>query len=535
MGRVKNLRALVCRWVCLLVILGTLGCRPDLGEVPGRVSLGTTAQVRTLDPADAYEIFAGAVLYNLGDRLYTYAPGTSELVPQLATALPEVSADGLTYRIPLRQGVLFHDGTPFNASAMAFSLQRFIANGGQPSFLLSEPIAKVQATGPYELTIVLKKPFGAFPALLAFSGACAVSPRAYSLGPNQFRPDTFVGTGPYRLAEFDNDSLKLDPFPQYWGQKARNQGIDIQSFSSGANLYSAFRTASIDLAYQTLDPDQIRSLETGARRGRWQMVQHPGEDIYYWTLNLHSPPLDDRRVRQALARLMNRPLIDRRVFYGQVKPLYSLIPTVLRASEPVFAPYGNEQTTQARAILTQAGYSPDHPLDLELWYRSNLVSNELAVMVIKAWIESQLPGIVAVSLHSVESTTAYQNLDQGVYPTFLLDWTADFLDPDSYLQPFLACDQGSEAAGCTAGASKEQGSFYFNPQVNQLIDQERRSHDPQKRQEVFTQIQTILARDIPFIPLWQSKNYLFAQANLRGVSLEVTQKVPFWTLEKPQN
>ncbi|HEY9805151.1 MAG TPA: hypothetical protein V6D04_01170, partial [Candidatus Obscuribacterales bacterium] len=68
-----------------------------------RIVLGTTAKVRTLDPADAYEIWAGNLLYNLGDRLYTYEPGTTNLKPQLATALPEVSTDGLTYKIPLRQ------------------------------------------------------------------------------------------------------------------------------------------------------------------------------------------------------------------------------------------------------------------------------------------------------------------------------------------------------------------------------------------------------------------------------------------------
>ena len=130
---------------------------PAANRTGDRIVLGTTAKVRTLDPADAYDIWAGNLLYNLGDRLYTYEPGTTNLKPQLATALPEVSADGLTYKIPLRQGVVFHDGTPFNAEAMAFSLRRFIENGGQPSFLLSDTVESVEATGANELTIQLKK------------------------------------------------------------------------------------------------------------------------------------------------------------------------------------------------------------------------------------------------------------------------------------------------------------------------------------------------------------------------------------------
>ncbi len=103
---------------------------------PGnRITMGTTQKVRTIDPADSYELFPGILLFNLGDRLYTYEPGTTDLVPQLATELPQVSEDSLTYTIPLREGVVFHDGEPFNAEAMAFSINRFIKNGCRPAFL----------------------------------------------------------------------------------------------------------------------------------------------------------------------------------------------------------------------------------------------------------------------------------------------------------------------------------------------------------------------------------------------------------------
>ncbi|MEM9805841.1 MAG: ABC transporter substrate-binding protein, partial [Cyanobacteria bacterium P01_D01_bin.56] len=111
-----------------------------------RVAVGTTLSARTLDPADAYEIFPGILLYNLGDRLYTYAPGTTTLEPQLATDMPTISDDGLIYTIPLREGVTLHDGSPFNAEVMAFSIQRFMDNGGRPAFLLSEKIETVEAT-----------------------------------------------------------------------------------------------------------------------------------------------------------------------------------------------------------------------------------------------------------------------------------------------------------------------------------------------------------------------------------------------------
>ena len=503
------------------------------GAGSSRITLGTTAKVRTLDPADAYDIWAGNLLYNLGDRLYTYEPGTTKLKPQLATKLPTDSADGLTYIIPIRQDVVFHDGAPFNAEAMAFSLRRFIQNGGSPSSLLAGTIDTIQTTDKSELVIKLKKPFAAFPNLLAFSGACAVSPGSYEIGASQFKPSQFVGTGPYKLTQFGNDSLKLDVFDKYWGEKPANQGIDIQTFSSPSNLFNAFRTGAVDVAYQNLDLDQIRSLKQGANSSGWQVIEGKGDGIYYLTINLQDKPLDQLAVRQAIAAVVNRPLLQDRVFQGQVTPLYSLIPTTLDASQPVFQQqYGDGNIDKAKAALSQAGYSKANPLKLELWYRSNLTSNALAANTIKAFVQQNLDGAMAIDLKSVESATAYQNLDKGAYPIFMLDWAPDFLDPDNYIEPFLACTKGSKAQGCLDGAAKAQGSFYYSDRANQLIEQERREQNPEARQKIFAEIQNILVQDVPFIPLWQNKEYLFAQKGLQGARIEATQKVPFWSLRK---
>lgn len=201
-----------------------------------RIAVGTTLTARTLDPADAYETFPGILLYNLGDRLYTYAPGTTDIEPQLATELPTISDDQLTYTIPLREGVTLHDGTPFNAEVMAFSLERFMENGGRPAFLLADPIESVEATGEYELTIQLAKPFAALTSMLTFSGATPVPPGAYEIGEGSFKPDDFIGSGPYKLASFSSDVIKLDVNEDYWGDAPENAGVDIQIFTSPANL-----------------------------------------------------------------------------------------------------------------------------------------------------------------------------------------------------------------------------------------------------------------------------------------------------------
>jgi peptide/nickel transport system substrate-binding protein len=524
------------RSLAIAMVLGGLvvSCRPNPPAAnTGRISLGTTSKVRTLDPADAYEFFAGNLLYNLGERLYTYELGSNRLQPQLATALPTVSPDGLTYTIQLRQGVLFHDGTPFNAEAMAFSLKRFIQNGGQPSFLLGDLVQSVQATKPFELQIQLKKRFVGFPALLAFSGLCAVSPNAYAIGEGKFQPAKFVGTGPYRLSQYGNDSIRLDPFDRYWGTKPVNQGIDIQVLSSSAILFNAFRTRTLDAAYQRMDLDQIRSLQLGAKAGKWTITEGKSDGIYYLTLNLQSPPLDRLEVRQAIAALLDRTLIRDRIFRGQVSPLYSLVPNTYAVYQPVFqSAYGDANITKAKQLLQQAGYSATKPLVIELWYRSNITTNGLVANLLRAYAKLNMGGILQFDLKGVESATAYQNLDKGAYPMFILDWSADFLDADSYLQPFVECSKGKSPNQCTEGASKQQGSFFMSDRANQLITQSRQELNPKTRNQMLTELQTIVAQEVPFIPLWQTNDYLFTQRSITGTSLEATQKVPFWTLRK---
>jgi peptide/nickel transport system substrate-binding protein len=528
-----QLLSLFC--LCLLLIVSCGRSTPDhlVANDAGRITLGTTASISTLDPADAYATFSGNLLYNLGDRLYTYKPGSSDLQPQLATALPKISPDGLTYTIPLRQGVVFHDGTAFDANAMAFSLNRLIKNGGAPAFLLSDLVASVEPTAKYELRIKLKQPFAAFPSLLAFSGACAVSPQAYEIKTGSFKPEEFVGTGPYKLVKYGTDLIRLDTFEHYWGEKPANKGIDIQLFSSPANLFNAFRTGAVDLAHQSLALEQIRNLQAAASHAEWRVIEQSGSGINYLTLNLKSPPLDKLEVRQAIASIIDRPLLKQRVFQGQIEPLYSLIPSTFDSQKPVFKDqYGDRNTNKAIELLTKAGYSKTKPLTIELWHRSNLVNDQIAAITLKAIAQKQLDGWIKIDLKSVESTTAYKNLDKGAYPIFLLDWTPDFLDPDNYLYPFMECTKGSEKTGCEEGQSSSQGSFYYSDRANQLIHRSRQEQNPVTRKKLFNQLQDILVQDIPFIPLWQNKEYLFVRKTIQGATLEVTQKVPFWTLRK---
>ncbi|NEP61645.1 MAG: peptide ABC transporter substrate-binding protein [Symploca sp. SIO2G7] len=535
----KPLRSLIdCLGLFSLCLVLAVACGggeqgTTIGADNSRISIGTTLSARTLDPADAYEIFPGILLYNLGDRLYTYAPGTTTLAPQLATAMPIISDDGLTYTIPLRAGIKLHDGSDFNAEVMAFSMQRFMDNGGRPAFLLSEKIDTVEATGDHELTITLKQPFAAFTSLLTFWGVTPVPPEVYTLGEGQFKPEEFIGSGPYTLASFSSDVIKLDANPNYWGDVPANEGIDIQIFTSPANLYNTFQSGGLDVAYQTLDPDQIAALERDADRGGWEVIEAGSTVVNYMSLNQKIAPFDDLNVRKAVAAMVDRNLINDRAFQGQAEPLYSLIPKSFNVYDPVFeTAYGDGDYEKARGFLKEAGITTTNPLEFEIWYPTKSTTRSVVANTLKESIESNLSGLVNVQVSTAESATLWENVEKGIYPSVLSNWYPDYFDPDNFVQPFLSCNQGSEATLCETGATQGNGSFYYSDTTNELLVRQSAELDESARNDLFKELQQVMVNDVPYIPLWQNKDYVFAAAGVEGVDIEPNQQFLLWQINK---
>ena len=505
-----------------------------------RIVLGTTSKIRTLDPADANEFFISNVFYNTLERLYTYKEGTSEIVPQLATEMPKVSDDGLTYTVPVRTGLKFHDRTNFNAYTMKFSLERFINSKGAPASILSDVIESISVPNDAELIFQLKQPLQFFPKFLAFTGAAAISPQVYKHIKNEktgqllFLPDKLIGTGPYQVTQFvEGNYLRLDAFPDYWGKKPINKGIDIQFFSSNSNLLNAFKTGAVDVAFQTLTPTQVKNIQTNAKQNGWTIASGQGATILYMVLNTQQAPLNDVRVRQALAASIDRPLLQRRIFFNQREPLYSLIPSAFAESKPVFEQkYGEGNGKLARQLLQEAGYSDDKPAQITIWYSPKYGGNgDLIASTLRASIQKNVGKILQINTERVENAVGYAFLDKGVYPAYLLDWVPDILDPDNYIKPFLECEE-AEGDRCKKGSSQDQGSFYNNPLMNELIAKQRKERDVTKRSQILQQIQEILAQDVPFIPLWQNKEYAFARKGVVGVKIEPNQQLPYWNISK---
>lgn len=206
--------------------------------------------------------------------------------------------------------------------------------------------------------------------------------------------------------------------------------------------------------------------------------------------------------------------------------------TVGTTLKPLTLDPADAYAEKAKQLLMSAGFSKTNPAKVEIWYPSSSSIRSLTALVLKALAKKTMDGILQFELNTVESATAFKYIAKGVYPSFLLDWYPDFLDADNYIKPILDCQKGSADKGCENGGSQNQGSFYYSERMNQLIAQQRQERNLEARKKIFAEIQDLLAFDVPYIPLWQGKDYVFAQKGISGVQLDLSQNLMYKTIKK---
>jgi peptide/nickel transport system substrate-binding protein len=294
----------------------------------------------------------------------------------------------------------------------------------------------------------------------------------------------------------------MDVFDKYWGEKPPNKGLDFQIFTnSSANLYNSFATGAVDVAYLTLDSSQILNLKSQAASKNWQVVEQTGASLSYMVLNVKQKPLDKLEVRQAIASLIDRPLLTQRVYRGQAEPVYSLIPTSFDSHKPVFKDaYGDGNVEKVKALLTQAGFSKNKPFELEIYYASGAADRAQTVTTLKEYAAQKLEGMMQIKPQAVDQTTLFSNAEKGVYQSYLVSWSPDFRDADNYVQPLFSCSKGSVEKGCEQGASQSQGSFYYSEQMNKLIEAERKEKTRKLARKSLVKFKTSWQRMCPLFP-----------------------------------
>jgi peptide/nickel transport system substrate-binding protein len=496
------------------------------------IVIGTTDSVQsTIDPADAYDYFGDNIIQNLGAGLVDYRPGTTQIVPALATSWT-VSPDGKTWTFNLRQGVKFPDGTPFNASVVKYSIDRqFKIDEPEGPFAgvgLDTIINRTVVNGPYQVSFVLNSPTSFFLSLTAFIAMYPVNPNVapmdkvvnYTGNVNTENPN---GLGPYMLTNWVRSGGKdvemdLTANPYYWNSSAgypKTKNIVIKFFTDSGSLNLALQSGQIDIAYRQLNPTDIQAYQSNPKFKVWT---GPGTFIQYLVFNEKQKPFDNVLVRKAIAAAIDRSLIVNNVFLGQVQPLYSMIPAGMQYHADAFKVYGDGNVTYAQKLLQQAGYSQTNKLTFTLTYPTgHYQSTDGIAQAIKQALEKT--GMISVNLASQPWPNYRQSTSADELQVYIYGWYPDFVDPFDYTNPFLPAD----GIGFLH-------THYVNPEMTQLIQKAGSTSDTTQLASIYQSIQQLLASDAPIVPLFQGISIAVSSPKVGGIVLDATTIFRYWLL-----
>ncbi len=224
-------------------------------------------------------------------------------------------------------------------------------------------------------------------------------------------------------------------------------------------------------------------------------------------------PLWTKELREAVAAAIDREAIVDRVFEGRNTPAYSMVPpSYPGATEPFLDKYGTRNLDMAKQLLTQAGYTADKPLTLDLWYPPDHYGSTTAdvMQVVKEQLEET--GLIKVTLQT-QAWAQYigESLTAGKFDFNILGWFPDFADPDTWLSPFASCEQ-----------SPGQGVFYCNPEMDKLLKDANSITDMTARNEIYKKIGVLYAEEVPTLPLFWEPEFISARKGVEGIAIGST-------------
>ena len=497
MLKFKNVKTILKVSSILLIILQISCAKNNKRE---HIIVASAGKIESLDPAQANTLRTLQILSALGDTLYKIDK-EGNLSPSLAKGLPKVSKDGLIIDVPLRENILFHDGSIFNARAMKFSLHRFMKIGTL-NYLLNDKVDDIEVKDEYLLRIKLKKPSSSIKSLLTSVNLTPVSPNSYSGYKDKFNNTVFIGTGPYFLESFSSNQQIIKPFNNYWGKKPLNKGIDFINYNNSSTLFGAIKTKEVDvLISNSIDDIQRVTLNNMVKKEKLKSGEGKPIEIGFITFKSNTFPLENQTIRKALSYAIDRNLISHQVSFGTRKPLRSIVPPQLHKKE--FSPWPKYKPDLARTLLKKEGYCEKDILTIPLTFRSNVPADKLLALTWKDQIKRDLSDCIKINLNGIESTTVYKQLSEGAFEAVILDWTGAYPDPEAYLTPLLSCTNIKNNT-CLKGESVFSGSFWGSNKAQELLEKSE-NLEGESRLTTLIKVEQLAAQANSYLPVWLVK------------------------------
>jgi peptide/nickel transport system substrate-binding protein len=375
----------VPRWAVLLLALA-LWAVPTGAGAAGSVTIGMQLEPPILDPtANPAAAISQALYGNLYEGLVQFAADGS-VVPLLAESW-DVSDDGTVYTFHLRRGVRFHDGRPFDATTAKFSLERGLAaDSVNPQKSRLEAVQRIEVVDAQTLRLSLSRRSGSLLQSLAWGSWVMVSPD--SAATNASHP---VGTGPFRFSAWRRgDSLTVARNADYWGGAPSLDAATFKFIADPSAAYAALMAGDVDAFHYYPAPESFAQF---AADPRFKVFVGPTEGETILSLNNRRPPLNDVRVRRAIAHALDRKAIIDGAMFGYGTPIGSHFPPRNPAYVDLTGQYPHD-VSRAMRLLTEAGYPHGFAVSLKLPPPSyarrggEIIAAQLAEVGIQAHIEN---------------------------------------------------------------------------------------------------------------------------------------------------
>jgi ABC-type transport system substrate-binding protein len=497
------------RWILTAIASLAVACGdPDRGpkyrgagaETPrrgGTLTFATYTNIRTLDPAIAYDEHSIYALYYLYDTLVDYEPGGPRLVPWLAESWT-VSPDGLIYSFVLRPGIRYADGRPIVAADFATSWQRALRMADSPFGQFLDAIDGATAYGAGErddvpgirvvddrhLEIHLTHPDAAFIYVLAMKFATPLRADFVAAHGDGLRARA-LASGPFELVEWsEGEQVRFRRNPNYWQPHLPYlDGIVMKENVPRDTAFLMFERGELDAVDRLAAPDWLWI----SGREDWAPFVHTMAQmsVYGSRMNVEVAPFDDVRVRRALNHAVNKQHLVK-LLNGLAVPSHGILPPGMPGRDDTIEPYAYDPA-KAKALLAEAGYPDGFSVEYVTIKDDN--AEKLAQS-----LQADLAAIGVRMEITLMSWATYLDAtgSRDDAPFSMGSWLQDYPDASNFLDVRFHSRMISEI-------NSNNDSFYVNRELDGLLDAARRESDPAKREAMYRRVERILYDDAPWI------------------------------------
>jgi peptide/nickel transport system substrate-binding protein len=474
--------------VAVLILLTALGGSPPRGwtaEATAAIRIAIPVEPELLDPANDTLLSSQSVMSNIFDTLVDY-DGRGGFRPALAESWRFL--DPLNLELKLRRGVRFHNGRPLTADDVVFTFERMLdeQNPVRTRSFIVGLISSVRSTDSRTVVITMPKPS---PIILARLYTIFIVPRRelVSVGSAAFGNQP-IGTGAFRFVRWDRgQELVLAANPGYWRGKPRVDRLIFRGIPEQFSRVAALRTGAVDII-SDVPPERLQEIRSAADL---RTASAPSLTIFMG-MNTFNPPLNDKRVRQALNYAVDVPNIVATVLGGQARQNASVCNSNSFGYDRTIRPY-EHNPARARELLAQAGYARGLTLTVD----GPIVRYVKGKEVVEA-VAGQLAQVsVNVDIRLTE------------FAEFFRRWLRKEV-PGLYLLGFGSAGDVPDCDSMMGGHfhSPRRGLYYNSPGLDALIERESSSVNPDVRKTTFREIQLMMKDEAPWIFLYdQIVNY----------------------------